>query len=61
MRNSIMNETLLKAGFILGASVFILLLNGKTTEMYKNLTNKFLERKKQKTKEKLEPEKINFC
>jgi len=56
-----MNETLLKAGFILGASVFILLLNGKTTEMYKNLTNKFLERKKQKTKEKLEPEKINFC
>jgi hypothetical protein len=56
-----MNETLLKAGFILGASVVVFLLNGKSSAIYKNISNIIAEKKKQRTREKLEPEKINFC
>jgi hypothetical protein len=56
-----MNETLLKAGFILGASFVVFLLNGRSTAFYKNITDLLADRKKQKIKEKIEPEKINFC
>jgi len=56
-----MNETLLKAGFILGATFVVFLLNGRSSNIYKNITNMIAERKSQKVREKLEPEKINFC
>mgnify|MGYP006285257205 CR=1 FL=1 len=56
-----MNETLLKAGFILGASVVVFIFNGKSATVYKNISKLLSERKKAKAKEKVEPEKINFC
>ncbi len=56
-----MNETLLKAGFILGAAALVFLINGKSSNLYKQISHNLAEKRKQKVKEKLEPEKINFC
>ena len=56
-----MNETLLKAGFILGASAIVFVFSGKSSSAYKIIRKKIDDRKKAKIKEELEPEKINFC